>query len=92
MARDNLRPKHAHVQALPAVGRVWIGNCRSDQADPLLHFLCCLPVFTISDYDDNGTEAKALARGAWKFVPKPLDFAQLKPDVIEVIAKARGGG
>jgi len=49
-------------------------------------------VFTISDYDDNGTEAKALARGARKFVTKPLAFAQWKPDVIAVIAKARGGG
>jgi len=49
-------------------------------------------VFTISDYDDNGTKAKALARGARKFVTRPVGFAQLKRDVIAVIAKARDGG
>ena len=33
-----------------------------------------LPVFMISDYDDSDTEAKALARGARKFLTKPVDF------------------
>jgi hypothetical protein len=43
-------------------------------------------------YGDNGTVDMARARGASKFLTKPVDFAQLKRDVIAVIAKARGGG
>lgn len=45
-----------------------------------------LPVFMISAYGDNGTEKAALERGANKFMPKPVDFAQLKSDVAAVIA------
>jgi DNA-binding NtrC family response regulator len=50
-----------------------------------------LPVFMISAYGDNDTVDIALARGARKFLTKPVDFAQLKQDVIAVIAEARGG-
>jgi hypothetical protein len=34
----------------------------------------------------------ALSRGANKFLTKPVDFPQLKQDVMAVIAEARGGG
>jgi CheY-like chemotaxis protein len=45
-----------------------------------------LPVFMISAYGDDATVATALARGANKFVTKPVDFPQLKQD-IAVIAE-----
>ena len=48
-----------------------------------------LPVFMISAYDDKRTIDEALEHGASKFLPKPVDFAQLKRDVAAVIA---GGG
>jgi len=50
-----------------------------------------LPVFMISAYGDNGTVDLALARGARKFLTKPVDFAQLKQSVMQVIADACGG-
>ena len=45
-----------------------------------------LPVFMISAYGDAGTVATALERGAWKFLTKPVDFTQLKRDVLAVMA------
>jgi CheY-like chemotaxis protein len=51
-----------------------------------------LPVFMISAYGDTRTVQTALERGASKFLTKPVDFAQLKRDVVAVIAEARGGG
>jgi DNA-binding NtrC family response regulator len=50
-----------------------------------------LPVFMISAYGDHDTVATALARGARKFVTKPVDFPALKQDVSAVVAQARGG-
>jgi DNA-binding NtrC family response regulator len=51
-----------------------------------------LPVFMISAYGDKDTVAVALERGADKFLPKPVDFSQLKQDVSSAIADARGAG
>lgn len=51
-----------------------------------------LPVFMISAYSDKDTVAVALERGADKFLPKPVDFSQLKQDVSSAIADARGAG
>jgi DNA-binding NtrC family response regulator len=51
-----------------------------------------LPVFMISAYGDAERVAMALNRGANKFLTKPVDFPQLKQDVMAVIAEARGGG
>ena len=51
-----------------------------------------LPVFMISAYGDAGTVATALERGAKKFLTKPVDFPQLKQDVMAVMAQARGSG
>jgi CheY-like chemotaxis protein len=51
-----------------------------------------LPVFMISAYGDAERVAMALDRGANKFLTKPVDFPQLKQDVMAVIAEARGGG
>jgi len=48
-----------------------------------------LPVFMISAYGDNTTVATALARGASKFVTKPVDFPELKQEVA-VIAQQAG--
>lgn len=48
-----------------------------------------LPVFMISAYGDQATIQTALARGASKFLTKPVDFPQLKQDVMD--AMARGG-
>src|SRR5271166_3927374 len=45
-----------------------------------------LPVFMISAYGDADRVALALARGASKFITKPVDFPQLKQDVALVIA------
>ena len=48
-----------------------------------------LPVFMISAYGDDATVATALARGANKFVTKPVDFPKLKQEVA-VIAEQAG--
>jgi CheY-like chemotaxis protein len=50
-----------------------------------------LPVFMISAYGDAGTVALALQRGANKFLAKPVDFPQLKQEVMAVMAGAGGG-
>ena len=50
-----------------------------------------LPVFMISAYGDAGTVAMALARGASKFLNKPVDFPALKQDVLAALASARRG-
>ena len=50
-----------------------------------------LPVFMISAYGDQDTVATALARGADKFLTKPVDFPQLKQDIMAVMADATGG-
>ena len=49
-----------------------------------------LPVFMISAYGEKDTVATALARGAREFLTKPVDFAQLKRDVLTVMAELRG--
>jgi DNA-binding NtrC family response regulator len=46
----------------------------------------------ISAYGDADRVAMALARGAQKFMTKPVDFPQLKQDVSLAIADARGSG
>jgi DNA-binding NtrC family response regulator len=51
-----------------------------------------LPVFMISAYGDADRVALALARGAQKFMTKPVDFPQLKQDVSLAIADAGGNG
>jgi DNA-binding NtrC family response regulator len=51
-----------------------------------------LPVFMISAYGDADTLAIALARGASKFMAKPVDFPKLKQDVSTAITDARGAG
>jgi DNA-binding NtrC family response regulator len=51
-----------------------------------------LPVFMISAYGDADRVAMALARGASKFMTKPVDFPRLKQDVMAVMAEPRGGG
>jgi DNA-binding NtrC family response regulator len=51
-----------------------------------------LPVFMISAYGDADRVATALARGAQKFMTKPVDFPQLKQDVSLAIADVRGNG
>jgi CheY-like chemotaxis protein len=48
-----------------------------------------LPVFMISAYGDSEMVAKAFARGAKKFLTKPVDFPQLKQDVLDTLARAR---
>jgi DNA-binding NtrC family response regulator len=48
-----------------------------------------LPVFMISAYGDSQTVATALARGASKFMTKPVDFPRLKQDVSIALADAR---
>ena len=45
-----------------------------------------LPVFMISAYGDQQTIGTALQRGARKFLTKPVNFAQLKQDVLAVMA------
>ncbi len=49
-----------------------------------------LPVFMISAYGDGATMAQAAARGASKFLTKPVDFPVLKREVSAVVAGARG--
>jgi DNA-binding NtrC family response regulator len=51
-----------------------------------------LPVFMISAYGDADTVATAMARGASKFMAKPVDFSALKQDVSIAIAHAWGSG
>jgi DNA-binding NtrC family response regulator len=51
-----------------------------------------LPVFMISAYGDRDTAATAFARGAKKFMGKPVDFPRLKEDVATVVADFRGHG
>jgi DNA-binding NtrC family response regulator len=48
-----------------------------------------LPVIMISAYGDAPTVNTALARGAEKFLTKPVDFPMLKRDVSAVLAQAR---
>jgi DNA-binding NtrC family response regulator len=50
-----------------------------------------LPVFMISAYGDSRTVTAALARGARKFLTKPVDFQQLKQDVRDTLARTRNG-
>jgi len=50
-----------------------------------------LPVFMISAYGDQRTIDTALSTGASKFLTKPVDFLQLKQDVMKVIAASGGG-
>ncbi len=47
-----------------------------------------LPLFMISAYGDQDTIATALERGADKFLTKPVDFPQLKRDIMAVMADA----
>jgi CheY-like chemotaxis protein len=47
-----------------------------------------LPIFMISAYGDPDTIATALARGADEFLTKPVDFPQLKRDIMAVMADA----
>ena len=47
-----------------------------------------LPVFMISAYGDQNTIATALARGADKFLTKPVDFPQLKRDITAICPQA----
>ena len=49
-----------------------------------------LPVFMISAYGDQNTIATALARGADRFLTKPLDFPKLKQYIIAVMTDATG--
>ena len=47
-----------------------------------------LPVSMISTYGDAAT---ALARGADRFLTKPVDFPKLKQDIMAVMTDATGG-
>ena len=47
-----------------------------------------LPVFMISAYGDPDTVAMAMGRGAAKFLTKPVNFPQLKQDVLAALASA----
>ena len=49
-----------------------------------------LPVFMITAYGDADRLATALARGASKFITKPVDFPRLKQDVSLAVLQARG--
>jgi DNA-binding NtrC family response regulator len=49
-----------------------------------------LPVFMISAYGDMVTVSTAMQRGASKFLTKPVDFSQLKQDVLHAVVQARG--
>jgi CheY-like chemotaxis protein len=48
-----------------------------------------LPVFMISTYGNDA--ATALARGADRFLTKPIDFPRLKQDIMAVMADVTGG-
>jgi len=50
-----------------------------------------LPVFMISAYSDSNTVNTALACGASKFLTKPVDFPQLKQNIMHVVFKAADG-
>jgi len=50
-----------------------------------------LPVFMISAYGDANTVETALSRGAQKFLTKPVDFPELKQDVLDVIEHRPSG-
>ena len=50
-----------------------------------------LPVFMISTHGEADTVVTALACGADEFLTKPVDFPQLKRDVIAVMTDAMGG-
>jgi len=50
-----------------------------------------LPVFMISAYGDKATVSAAIARGASKFLTKPVDFPALKQDVSHAVTVARNG-
>jgi CheY-like chemotaxis protein len=47
-----------------------------------------LPVFMISAYGDQNSIATTLARGADKFLTKPVDFPQLKRDITAICPQA----
>ena len=47
-----------------------------------------LPVFMISAYGDPDTVAMAMGCGAAKFLTKPVNFPQLKRDVLAALASA----
>jgi DNA-binding NtrC family response regulator len=49
-----------------------------------------LPVFMISAYGDADTVATALARGADEFLTKPVDFPELKRDIMAAMTDAMG--
>ena len=49
-----------------------------------------LPVFMISSHGNTGTVDMAQLRGARKVLTKPVNFVQLEPDVIAVIADVGG--
>ena len=49
-----------------------------------------LPLFMIFAYGDSNTVNTALARGASKSLTKPVDFAQLKQDILQAVMQARG--
>jgi DNA-binding NtrC family response regulator len=51
-----------------------------------------LPVFMISAYGDPERVQTAMERGASKFLTKPVDFPQLKQDVLRVVADATASG
>ena len=51
-----------------------------------------LPVFMISAYGDANTIAVAMERGADGFLAKPVDFIQLKQNIVAVMAHAKGNG
>ena len=47
-----------------------------------------LPVFVISVYDDADTVSRARKRGADQFLTKPMDFVELRRDIMAVQADA----
>jgi DNA-binding NtrC family response regulator len=50
-----------------------------------------LPMFMISAYGDAERVKTALARGASKFITKPVDFPILRRDIMAVMTDATGG-
>jgi DNA-binding NtrC family response regulator len=50
-----------------------------------------VPVFMISDYGDAERVKTVLARGANRFLTKPIDFPKLKQDIGAVMTDATGG-
>jgi DNA-binding NtrC family response regulator len=47
-----------------------------------------IPVIMVTAYGDEKTEADALQRGAIGLVSKPVDFAQLKNSLVDLLRKA----